>query len=193
MRVLLRTERLTLRQFVVSDVEALVDLDADPEVMRFITGGRPTSRALIESRLLPMYLAQYLAGDEYGRWAAVENWTGAFLGFFHLRPAPGQPPDAPELGYRLRRSAWGQGLATEGSRAVIDRGFTELGAQRVTAQTMAVNLASRRVLEKLGMAPTRMVRMDWPEHVDGREQGDIEYALTRRTWRRARRSAVPNR
>jgi len=53
-----------------------------------------------------------------------------------------------QLGYRLRKLAWGQGYATEGSRALIRKGFTEFGVQRVTAEAMAENGASRRVMEK---------------------------------------------
>ena len=58
--------------------------------------------------------------------------------------------DEPELGYRLRRSAWGQGYATEGAAALVDKAFRDHGAQRVVAETMAVHTASRRVMEKLG-------------------------------------------
>ena len=69
----------------------------------------------------------------YGFWAAIEKTTGDFLGWFHYRPAPGDPPDQPELGYRLRCEAWGKGYATEGSRALIAKGFAEFGVQRVVA------------------------------------------------------------
>lgn len=106
MHVVLQSDRLILRRFTESDVDDLVALDADPQVMRFITGGRPTARMRMESQFLPMYLAQYAAGDRYGRWAAIEGSTGFFLGLFHFRPPTDRPPDEPELGFRLRRSAW---------------------------------------------------------------------------------------
>ena len=182
MHVVLETQRLILRRFVESDVENLVELDADPEVMQFINGGRPTPRSIIQDRLLPLYLAQYANDDLYGRWAAVEASTGAFLGFFHFRPGPDRPVDEPELGYRLRRSAWGLGYASEGTRALIDKGFHAWGAQRVIAQTMVVNLASRRVMEKAGLRPVRKFRMNWPDQIEGSGQGDIEYAITRAEW-----------
>jgi len=188
--VVLETERLVLRQFVDSDVDNLVELDADPAVMQFINGGRPTPRAVIQERLLPMYLAQYAAGDHYSRWAAAEASTGAFLGFFHFRPGPDRPVDEPELGYRLRRSAWGLGYASEGTRALIAKGFSDWGAQRVIAQTMVVNLASRRVMEKAGMRPVRNFRMDWPDPIEGSELGDIEYAITRAEWEQRLASGI---
>ncbi len=88
------------------------------------------------------------------------------------------------LGYRLRRSAWGKGYAKEGSRALIRKGFTELGVQRVVAETMAVNTASRRVMEKAGLTYVRTFHQEWPERIEGEEHGDVEYALTKSDWER---------
>lgn len=87
-----------------------------------------------------------------------------------------------ELGYRLRRSAWGQGYATEGSRALVHRAFTELGVHNVVATTMSVNTGSRRVLEKAGLHHTRTVHLEWPEPLEGNEHGEVEYQLSRRDW-----------
>jgi len=117
MQVFLETERLVLRQFTLDDVDNLVELDSDPGVMHFITGGRATPRDEIENDILPWFLHYYEPEDRYGFWVAIEKSTGKFLGWFHFRPADGRPSDEPELGYRLCRSAWGRGYATEGSRA----------------------------------------------------------------------------
>ena len=117
MQVLLETERLVLRRFTVDDVDHLVALAGEPEVKHFITGGRATSREEIENDVLPAFLRHYERFAGYGFWAAIEKATGEFLGWFHFRPASGSPADEPELGYRLRRSAWGQGYTTEGPRA----------------------------------------------------------------------------
>ena len=129
MDVVLETERLILRRFTADDVDNLVELDGDPEVVFRITGGVTTPREEVESDVLPAFLAYYDRGDAYGFWAAVERETGDFLGWFHFRPGEGHPDDEPELGYRLRRSAWGKGYAAEGSRALIDRGFHEHGVR----------------------------------------------------------------
>lgn len=180
--VLLETERLRLRAFTADDVDSLVELDADPEVVRWVTGGAPTPRSEVEREWLPAFLAGYARGDGYGFWAAEDRVTGAFLGWFHLRPAQGAPGDEPELGYRLRRSAWGRGLATEGSRALVDHALAHLGAQRVVAETLAVHTASRRVMEKAGLRLVRTFRADWPVRIEGDEHGDVEYALTRQEW-----------
>jgi len=182
MEIFLETEHLVLRRFTAADADDLVELDADPEVMRFITGGRPTPREEIVREVLPAFLGYYERYPGYGFWAALERTTGQFVGWFHLRPAEGAPRDEVELGYRLRRSAWGKGYATEGSRALIDKGFAEFGVQRVVASTMVVNVASRRVMEKAGLRFVRRFHQPWPYYIQGEEAGDVEYALLRSQW-----------
>lgn len=182
--VYVETERLVLREFTEDDVDHLVELDADPEVMRFITGGRPTPREEIERVILPRWLRYYAETPGIGFWAAEEKASGQFIGWFHLRPGEGHPVDEPELGYRLRRSAWGKGYATEGCRALIDNSFAEHGVRRVLAETMVVNTASRRVMEKAGLRLVRVFHADWPDKIPGDEHGDVEYALDRAEWER---------
>lgn len=208
MQIYLETERLYLRQFTPADVDNLVDLDADPEVMRYLTGGRSTPRTQVEQVTLPRILGDYARHPGFGCWAAVEKASGAFVGWFLLRPRTGRTDgtgsdpmasdrtgsdrmssdgagiDQAELGYRLRRAAWGKGYATEGARALIRKGFTELGVRRIFAQTMAVNRASRRVMEKCGMKLVRVFYPDWDDPIPGAEAGEVEYALTREEWER---------
>jgi RimJ/RimL family protein N-acetyltransferase len=181
--VFLETERLILRRFTADDVDNLVELDSDPDVMRYITGGRGTSRAEIEDDVLPAFLAYYERFPGYGFWAVIEKTTGDFLGWFHLRPAlhDGRPTE-PELGYRLRQSAWGHGYASEGARALVRVAFEELGADRVFAETMVVHTASWRVMENAGLRLVRTFHADWPDKIEGDEHGDVEYALTRAEW-----------
>ena len=182
MQVFLETDRLVLRQLTIADADNLVDLDADPDVMRFVTGGIPTSREEIQNEVLPAFLAYYQRYEGYGFWAAIEKATGEFLGWFHFRPRQDAAPGEVELGYRLRKSAWGKGYATEGSRALIRKGFTESGVQRVTAEAMAVNQASRRVMEKAGLKLARTFHLPWPYPIDGDQSGDVEYALDKTRW-----------
>jgi RimJ/RimL family protein N-acetyltransferase len=184
LQVFLETERLVLRRFTEADVDALSELDGDPEVMRFITGGRPTPRDVIRDETLPRFLRAYERFEGFGVWAAVERSTGEFLGWFEFYPPDGRGPEEAELGYRLLRSAWGRGYATEGSRALIRKGFAELGVWRVVAETMAVNAASRRVMEKAGLTYVRTFHQKWPERIEGDEHGDVEYALTKAEWER---------
>jgi RimJ/RimL family protein N-acetyltransferase len=180
--IVLSTPRLVLRRFRSSDADLLVELDSDPDVMRFINGGRASSRSEIEDEVLPCWLNHYETYEHYGFFAALERDTGAFVGWVHLRPADPSAHDQPELGYRLCQSAWGRGYATEVSRALVRAAFTEYGARRVFAETMAVNVASRRVMEKAGLQLVRSFVADWPDKIDGDEYGDVEYALTREQW-----------
>ena len=80
----------------------------------------------------------------------------------------------------------GKGYATEGSRALIDKGFAEFGVQRVFAETMAVNTGSRRVMEKSGLRFVRAYHAEWPVRIPGDEHGDVEYALDRDEWEQDR-------
>lgn len=165
----LTTERLTLRRFTSDDEDLLFALHSDPAVMRHL--GPPATRDEIRDVTLPYYLGLYRTG--LGYWAAIETATGAFLGWFLFRPPRADPvPGTIELGYRLHTTAWGRGFATEGARALVEKGFTELGVERVVADTLAVNTGSRHVLEKVGL---RVVRS---------HDGEVDYALTRSGWLR---------
>ena len=181
MSVLLTTDRLVLRDFTAGDLDLLVALDGDAEVMRFISGGAPTPRAVLADEHLPGWIAMNAASPGYGFWAAEDRATGAFLGWFHLRPEPG-PDHDPELGYRFHRAAWGRGLATEGSKALLAHAFADARLRRVFAQTLVVNARSRAVMERIGMRQIRIFHGGWPIHIPGDEHGDVEYAITRAEW-----------
>lgn len=182
MTVFLTTERLVLRCFTEEDTGRLLALDSDPEVMRYINGGRPTPRERIVSHTLPGMLRRYECLDGPAYWAAEERTGGRFVGWFGLRPPDERDASVVELGYRLNQSAWGRGYATEGARALVRVAFSELGAQRVYAETMTVNSRSRRVMERAGLTYVRTYFADWPETIEGSEHGEVEYALTRSEW-----------
>ncbi|MEV0806943.1 GNAT family N-acetyltransferase [Micromonospora sp. NPDC050200] len=176
--VLLETERLRLRRFTPDDVDHLVDLDGDPEVMRFL--GPPTPRATVRDEQLPRMLRQYDRHPGLGRWAALDRDGGEFLGWFALDPS--DDGTEAELGYRLRRSAWGRGLATEGSRALLRHAFDTVGVRRVWAETMTVNTRSRQVLAKAGLRYVRTFHLHFDDPVPGTEHGEVEYELLRSEW-----------
>ncbi|MCI4063067.1 GNAT family N-acetyltransferase [Micromonospora sp. R77] len=179
--VLLETARLRLRRFTTADVDHLVELDSDPEVMRFLTGGQPTPQATVREEQLPRLLAGYDRHPALGRWAALDRATGDFLGWFALDPS--DDGGEAELGYRLRRSAWGRGLATEGSRALVRYAFAVVGVRRVWAQTMAVNSRSRSVMVRVGLRHVRTLHLVFDDPIPGTEHGEVEYELRREDWR----------
>jgi RimJ/RimL family protein N-acetyltransferase len=182
----LETDRLTLRQFTADDADLLIELDSDPEVMRHLTGGAATPAEEIRELAVPSILAGYERWNgQLGLFAAYERDGDAFIGWFCLRPERDGPRDEAELGYRLRQDAWGKGYATEMSRALLHKGFTELGMQRVWADTMTVNRGSQHVMEKVGMTFTTDIGVpDDMLAVEGSDQGGVRYEITREQWER---------
>lgn len=169
----LETSRVVLRRVTPDDAEALVELDSDPLVVRF-TGGRSSSPETVRDDIIPRWLTYYDRFPAFGFWIAIEKATGAFLGWFHFRPDPDGVEDGVELGYRLRRAAWGHGYGTEVSAALVRRGFGELGVRRIYAHADEANRASWRVMEKVGL---RYVRTFDDDGVPV-----VEYALDRADW-----------
>jgi RimJ/RimL family protein N-acetyltransferase len=170
------TSRLLLRAVTSSDRMDLHRLEQDPEVMRYLNGGRPTPLEPKASETTGFLMPR---GPELGLWAVTERKSDNLLGWVSLRPEG----DDGDLGYRFFRNAWGRGFATEAARAVIADGFLRLGLGRITAQTMSVNMASRRVMQRLGMRCVRTFFADYPDKLPGGEQGDVEYSLLREEWR----------
>ena len=167
----LETARLRLRPFAETDLDEMCGITADPEVLRFIGEGRTLDREQTAASLAAIIGAFRRRG--FGRWAMVEKATDALLGYCGLGVPAGHA--GVELVYMLARPAWGRGLATEASEAVLRYAFEEMGLERVHAFTMPGNVRSRRVLERLGMRYLR----------DGTYAGYACacYALERAHWR----------
>ena len=193
---MLLTDRMALRRFTLADATNLVNLDGDPQVMRFLES-KTRSLAQVRDEVLPRLLSCHLRHPGFGYWVAETRNNGAFIGWFGLRPvAPADEamvhwPDAhdqtevAELGYRLRCSAWRRGYGTEGAKVFVRMGFTELGVREIVATTMAVNIASWRVMENAGLRLVRTVHVNWPDPLDGTEHGEVEYRLIRDDWTRS--------
>ena len=172
--MLIHTERLRLRPMSVRDVDLLLALHAHPEVSRFV--GAPNRDETLE----------WLRGDErqwadrgYGRLAVFELHGQRFLGRVGLKYWP--QFDETEVGWTFRPEAWGNGYATEASRACVDWGFRKFDFEYVTAMIEPANVRSAGVAERLGMTPLR-------EDVLHDTQV-IVHGLDRQTWA-ARSSAA---
>jgi len=174
-RPVLATERIRLEPLTADHTELLVELDADPAVLRYVFG-----RALTREEVVGTWLPRRTRADADARglgwWIGSARDSGEFLGWWCLA-VDDADASAAELGYRLRRDAWGRGLATEGARALLDHGFGTVGLTRVWAETMAVNTGSRGVLHKLGLRLTHTWVGSWPHPIQGWEQGDVRYEL----------------
>ena len=162
------------------DVDRLHDLDADPVVMRYVSGGRPTPRTMIADWVIPRSQNQFRRHGT-GLWTAQSRRDDSFLGWVQLRLPRHSFDRELELSYRFVRRAWGSGLATEASAALIAVTFLSTDTERVFASTHTDHVASQRVMAKLGMrlaaGPLR------PEQfADGFTDGDVEYELLRDQW-----------
>jgi RimJ/RimL family protein N-acetyltransferase len=184
----MQTQRLSLRQFTAEDAHYLHQIDNDPDVMRYINGGIPISLENIQIKFLPLFLKYDKEQPCLGFWLVSENESSDFVGWCCLR-ADEHNPNVASVGYRFLKSAWGKGYATEATRLLINRGFTELGLQRIIADTYEENMASRRVMEKLGLRFVRTFRFN-PNAQETSQQDetqtwdgdDVEYALDRSDW-----------
>jgi RimJ/RimL family protein N-acetyltransferase len=150
MEAVLETERLRLSPLTEADLDDLVALDADPEVRRLVDPHGiiiPVERNELRTYEWERYVSP---GGFYG---ARERVGNGFVGWFQLEAAPDREDEA-ELGYRLRRGAWGLGYATEGARALVAHALDVLGFRRVYAHSLNDNPASIRVMEKAGLVPS---------------------------------------
>ena len=173
--VVLQTMRLTLNPCCPNDSADFINLELDPEVMLFLNGGH----AIDHAQSYPDATFLMPRGTETDVWTARRKTNNAFVGWFCLSP---ESEGLAELGYRLRRMDWGQGLASEGASALVNWGFSSGRYDKIVAGTMAVNHASRRVLEKIGLNYTRTVHVDWADAIPGGEDGEVQYELLRSEW-----------
>ena len=168
---MLESQRLRLRRLRPSDERDLIALDSDPDVMRYV--GSPAGPRSAEETAERVRLQ--IADDQgpLGFWIVESRLDGGFHGLCALIPMP--TGDDVELAYRLARSSWGQGLATEAARTLLDYAFEAVGLRKVVAVTYPDNRASQRVLEKLGFAPGGFL--------DYKGVQVTHYLITRAAWK----------
>ncbi len=183
MQATLRTARIELVPLSEQHLEHEVELDADPDVMRYLGNGQPRSRTEVE-QAHRRRLAVAASAPGLGFWAGFVG--GEFVGWWLLEP-PERADQGPlhgqaELGYRLLPRYWRRGLASEGARELLRHGFDDLGLQRVFAETMAVNAASRATMAALGLRHVRTFHLEVDQPIPGSEHGEVEYAITCGEW-----------
>jgi RimJ/RimL family protein N-acetyltransferase len=156
MAITLETRRLVLRPLGRGDLADLVALDQDPEVMRYVGSPAGVKSPAETARRAHTRIEESERGDHapLGFWRVEGRGDGIFLGVAALLRMPdggdGPPGGDVEIAYRLARSAWGRGIATEAAGALIAHGLRTLGLPRLVAVTYPENRASQRVLDKLG-------------------------------------------
>lgn len=145
---MLKTARLTLREWRDEDLASWAALNADPRVREFF----PNVLTFEESAAQMRQARDHFTRLGFGLWA-VEASGQPFIGFIGLSVPSFEAHFTPcvELGYRLAFDAWGRGYATEGAEAALRYGFESLGLEEIVAFTAETNWRSRRVMERVGM------------------------------------------
>ncbi|MFG2503158.1 GNAT family N-acetyltransferase [Streptomyces sp. NPDC048441] len=153
---LILTPRLVLRRWREADIAPISAISSDPEVMRWIGDGS-VHDGVEQTRSTVAGWEHGWETEGFGLFAVEVRATGELAGFTGLAVPHYLPEVLPavEIGWRLGRSFWGQGLATEAARAALDFGFTDRGLQRIVSIAQVGNDASERIMNKLGMCVER--------------------------------------
>jgi RimJ/RimL family protein N-acetyltransferase len=154
------------------DVDDVVALNADSEVMRYVDHGRSMTPARVLAEEMPRLMAHNRRADRLGSWVARDRGTSSFLGWFMITPVD-EPLRTVELAYRLRRRAWGG--------ATTSRGMIEMARAAqvsiVIATMMAVDVASRRLMEKAGLHLVQTLISENTGSTAAAARRKVDYAL----------------
>ena len=162
---IIETERLKLRSACRDDLDDLAGLFADPDVVKYVGDGQPSTREHALKAIESM--DAHWRNHGFGRWIATDKTDGAFIGFGGLRWLFGTP----EVVYHLAKAHWHKGLATELGRASLRFGFEDRGFDRIVAIAKPANAASIQVMEKLGM--------QFEKHATYYDIDVVQYAISR--------------
>ena len=147
MQIVFENPRLILKQFTETDAPLILQLNSDPEIVKYVH--EPVLTTLEEAKkiIADIILPQYK--NNLGRWATYTKSSDEFIGWCGLKYRP--ELDEIDLGYRLKKSAWGKGYATEAAKHTLDHSFNKLDLKLITGRAHIENIASIKVLEKIGM------------------------------------------
>jgi len=143
----IETARLKLRRFTPNDLNDLCEIRADPDVMRYIGLGKPESIEQVQAALNKILTHWEQHG--FGRWAGIDKESDKLIGWSGLSYLDNT--EDVEIGYGIAKSHWGKGLTSEAAAAVIKWGFEDLGLDHIVAIAWPDNVASRRVMDRVGM------------------------------------------
>lgn len=146
---MITTRRLVLRAWQEEDIPVFSEMCADPEGMAFL----PKLLTVEETKQMVGRIVEHFEKHGFGLYAVEKKDTKTFIGYTGLMVAAFESFFTPciEIGWRIRRTEWNQGFATEAAKACLDYGFTHLGMEKVYSFTSVHNLASERVMQKIGL------------------------------------------
>ena len=160
-RIVLETDRLTLREITPDDANNFFLLNSDPDVMRY-TGDEPMTSVEEAARILRNY--DHYVKYGVGRWAVIARDDGRFLGYCGFKYSA--DVDEYDIGFRFFKDEWNKGYATEAAKACVDYAFSKLKLDMIVGRAMKVNVPSIRVLNKVGLTY-------WKDDACGMAEGAI--------------------
>lgn len=184
--VMLTTSRLKLRPWRESDFPLFAALNADPEVRKYFPGILSEE----ESNKQGQYFSKMIDDNGWGFWTAELLDSKEYIGFIGLAPVSKEAPFGPtvEIGWRLAKSYWGKGFATEGAIAARDYAFIELKLPEIVAFTAVNNAPSRKVMTRIGMQYSKNEDFDHPKIEEGNPlRRHVLYRITKEEWQHVRR------
>jgi RimJ/RimL family protein N-acetyltransferase len=172
----INTDRLVLRDWRDSDLSPWVAMNADPQVREHLGPPLTAEQAAASVR----GFCDGLERNGFGFWAVEVRETGEFIGFTGLDPVDdGMPFTGVEAGWRLARSVWGNGYATEAALSVLDYGFATVGLPEILAITTATNRRSQAVMRRIGMTYDPSADFDDPDEEEGPLRRQVLYRKRR--------------
>lgn len=173
--LILETKRLVLRHQTYDDLDALWALYCDPEIIKYIPDA-PRSRKEAKEEL-EWHMNGHPKHPELGLWATLYKQTGRFIGRCGLLPWMIEGQQEIEVAYTIAREYWGQGLATEAARAILQYGFEQLNLSRLICLIDPENFASQKVAEKIGMTLEKKV----DEIINSDNYQTLIYSVTKKS------------
>ncbi len=154
MKIHIETKRFLLRDVEEKDVQGIFDLDSDPDVHTYL--GTPPIQTLDEAREIIQDIRRQYTLNGIGRWAVIDKKSSDFVGWTGLKFEQDLRPefDYYDIGYRLRKKYWGQGIATLTARESIRYGFERLNLDEICGAADANHGASNHILQKIGLTFT---------------------------------------
>jgi len=168
--IILETERLLLRRLVLDDLNDLFALYRDPEIRKYFPEGVLTLEETREE--LEWHKDGHPRFPKLGLWATIHKETGKFIGRCGLLPWTIEDRQEVEIAYMIDKTFWGQGLATEAARGILEYGFEQLNLSRLICLIDPDNVASQKVAEKIGMTLERQV-----DGIDGDHYPTLIYSI----------------
>ncbi len=181
MKIHIETERLIIRDLEEFDAKGIFDLDSNPEVHEYL-GKRPI-KTIKEAEEVIIFIRKQYVENGIGRWAIIDRKTNDFIGWAGLKYEQELRENFSyyDLGYRLRKKYWGKGIATETAIESLNHGFNKLDLKEICAAADVNNLASNKILRKIGLRFIETFEFDGVSH--------NWYKINKLEWMKLKRTA----